>query len=132
MTAAEACEACGRPLGLTARNEDPSTSHDAGRMAAECEGKVRDVRPNTQRHKLLLAYMRCLGPDIGIVSISDEQAASLADLHYQGTCWWKRCSELRQGGFIRVVGHGEGSNGAAVQRCVLTGKGLAKLRELAS
>lgn len=132
MTAAEACEACGRPLGLTARNEDPSTSHDAGRMAAECEGKVRDVRPNTQRHKLLLAYMRCLGPDIGIVSISDEQAASLADLHYQGTCWWKRCSELRQGGFIEPTGQVEGFSGATVRVCTITEKGIAKLRELAS
>lgn len=126
--AAEVCEACGRPLGLTARDDDPSTSHDAGRAVAEREGKVLDVRPGTQRHKLLAVYARL---DWGS-SISDEQAASMADLHYQGVCWWKRCSELRQGGFIRVVGHGEGSNGAAVQRCGLTGKGLAKLRELAS
>lgn len=125
--ATEACEACGRPLGLTARDEDPSTSHDAGRAVAERESKVLDVRPGTQRAKLLAAYGRN-----SFTTLSDEQAASLADLHYQGICWWKRCSELRQGGFIRVVGHGEGSNGAAVQRCGLTGKGLAKLRELAS
>lgn len=125
--AADVCEACGRPLGLTARDEDPSTSHDAGRAVAEREGKVLDVGANTQRHRLLKVY----GRDIQS-ALSDEAAASLADLHYQGVCWWKRCSELRQGGFIRVVGHGEGSNGAAVQRCVLTGKGLAKLRELAS
>lgn len=126
--AADACETCGRPLGLTARDEDPSTSHDAGRAVAGREGKVVIVRAGTQRHKLLRAYHSL---EWGM-AISDEQAASLADLHYQGICWWKRCSELRQGGFIRVVGYGEGSNGAAVQRCVLTGKGLAKLRELAS
>ena len=125
--ATEVCEACGRPLGLTARDEDPSTSHDAGRAGAERESKVLDVRPGTQRAKLLAAYGRN-----SFTTLSDEQAAALADLHYQGICWWKRCSELRQGGFIRVVGHGEGSNGAAVQRCGLTGKGLAKLRELAS
>jgi hypothetical protein len=125
--ATEVCEACGRPLGPTARDDDPSTSHDAGRAVAERESKVLDVRPGTQRAKLLAAYGRN-----SFTTLSDEQAASLADLHYQGICWWKRCSELRQGGFIRVVGHGEGSNGAAVQRCVLTGKGLAKLRELAS
>lgn len=125
--AADVCEACGRPLGLTARDEDPSTSHDAGRAVAEREGKVLDVGANTQRHRLLKVY----GRDIQS-ALSDEAAASLADLHYQGVCWWKRCSELRQGGFIRVVGYGEGSNGAAVQRCVLTGKGIEKLRELAS
>ena len=125
--AAEVCEACGRPLGLTARDEDPSTSHDTGRAAAEREGKVLDVGANTQRHRLLKVY----GRDIQS-ALSDEAAASLADLHYRGVCWWKRCSELRQGGFIEPTGQVEGFSGATVRVCTITEKGIAKLRELAS
>ena len=125
--ATEVCEACGRPLGPTARDDDPSTSHDAGRAVAERESKVLDVRPGTQRAKLLAAYGRN-----SFTTLSDEQAASLADLHYRGVCWWKRCSELRQGGFIEPAGQADGFNGATVRVCTITEKGIAKLRELAS
>lgn len=72
---------------VNARNTDPLTSHLG----------ARDVEPRavSQSHALLRAFNRY--PD-GLI---DEQAAAVADLLHTG--YWKRCSDLRNKGFIAPV-----------------------------
>lgn len=73
---------------MTARATDPLTSHLAD----------RDVRQRslTQRDRLLNAFIS--HPD----GLTDEEAAVAAQLPPR-SCWWKRCSELREQGLIAPV-----------------------------
>lgn len=73
----------------TARTTDPKTSHIAG-------AKVL-VRAGSQRWKVLQAYLQG-------AAIDDEigQITGLASL--PNCCYWKRCSELRQAGYIEPTG----------------------------
>lgn len=77
-----------------ARNTDPTTSHQAA-------DSVRR-RARSQRDILLEAYIAA--PDEGLI---DEEAAQLAEVKMR-SCWWKRCSELRELGFTeRIFEDGE-------------------------
>lgn len=69
-----------------ARNTDPETSHKAGRRVA--------LRAGSQRAKLLAAY------DTMPFPLIDEEAAHLAGITNPKACYWKRCGELRQMGYL--------------------------------
>lgn len=102
-----------------ARNDDPVSSHLA---AVDSHGRV------SQRNRLLLAF--ALGRQV----LSDEQAAELAGVSPR-SCWWKRCSELRETGMISPVVNDYGnqvhvtsSQGKQVMVSAVTPQGLQYLR----
>lgn len=72
--------------GPAVRTADPKTSH-AG-------AKDVNFRAETQKHRILKAYER--GP-----LIADEAAVRSGT---QRSCYWKRCSELREMGLIEPTG----------------------------
>lgn len=106
-------------MSYPARRTDPVTSH---RAARNITGRV------SQCDRLLIQY-HFWGP------MSDEQAASVADMPPR-SCWWHRCSDLRQRGFIDYTIDEAtqqpllitGSLGRQVHVCEITGAGLAYLR----
>jgi hypothetical protein len=65
------------------RDTDPETSEMAAHSVA--------LRAGSQRAIILEAYADG-------TALIDEQAAARAEVHPR-SCWWKRCSELRQGGY---------------------------------
>jgi len=77
------------------------------------------VRAGSQRAKLLAVYVNAVG------GLTDEAAAVLSGLEAKRRCcWWKRCSDLRQAGFITETWWtGISSTGAAVVACEITAKG---------
>lgn len=99
-----------------ARTSDPDTSHAA---AAEIK-----VKAGTQRARLLVAFNRAVGltdeeamyETLGVVSPTSEYS--------------KRCSELREGGFIEPTGETRPGR-AGPQRIVsrITEKGRAWVRD---
>lgn len=96
-----------------ARATDPATSHRAAQAI--------QVRAGSQRHLLLTAYR-------GDAELTDAQAAAAVGLLGTRSCWWKRCSELRDGGFIEVTGTTrDPSTQAEVQTCRITHAGRAAL-----
>lgn len=101
------------------RNSDPHTSK-AG--AQDVSG-----RKITQSMRLLRTY-------VGKVSgQTDDEAAAQAELTH--TCYWKRCSELRQEGYIhtlKIMGSTvtrKGKAGSERIVCWLSDEGLKKLKE---
>jgi len=98
-------------LGAYARTDDPLTSHKA-------ITKSNTLRWGTQCYRLLAEYVR-LGP------LTDEQAAVAAGLTTTARSPWRRCSDLRQAGFIMPAGTERISSAGSPQRvCVVTNKGL--------
>lgn len=71
---------------IPSRKTDPETSRKGERDVA--------MRANTQKHKLLKAY-------VGRRLIADE-AEAIAQTG--GRCPWKRCSELREMGYLELTG----------------------------
>lgn len=94
---------------VAARITDPPSSHKAAEQI--------EVRSGSHRERLLVAYVQSSSP------LSDVQASRAAKMPDR-SCWWKRCSELRQGGFIEVVGEAlDPETGAMVQVCQATDLG---------
>lgn len=120
----ERCPCCHRPLGQTSRSADPATSRAAGADAEGREGAVFGVRPGSHRARMLVAYWNAPA------GLSDVEAAEAAGLDLPGVCWWKRASELRQGGFVEPFGTITGPNGADVMVCRITEAGERRAREL--
>lgn len=101
----------------SARNTDPNTSKaSAGSIA---------MRAGSQRHTILKAYQNALD------GLTDEQAGIQSGLAAKPKCcYWKRCSELRQAGYITVTGLTRASSvGEQQQVCVITQKGRDALQE---
>lgn len=73
-----------------ARKTDPATSKAGASDVA--------YRSGTQKAKLLQAYAQA-----GDRGLTDEEAAELAGLNMR-SCFWKRCGELRQDGYISETG----------------------------
>lgn len=97
-------------LSPVARNTDPSTSKVAAAKA-----------PRVAQSMRLLAMYAAAGEPL-----SDEQAASLAGL--LGTGYWKRCSDLRNAGYIYPTGDTiMGSAGTPVRLCFITHAGRREL-----
>jgi hypothetical protein len=98
-------------LGAYARTDDPLTSHKA-------VTKTNTIRWGTQCYRLLAEYVR-LGP------LTDEEAAVAAGLTATARSPWRRCSDLRQAGYIMPTGTERISTAGSPQRvCVVTNKGL--------
>jgi hypothetical protein len=98
------------------RKEDPITSVlGAG-----------DVKPRrrTQAELLLAEYLNR--------PMTDEEAGMASGLALKPKCcYWKRCSELRAGGFIATTGETRlSSAGSAMQVCEITFKGKIALEAL--
>jgi hypothetical protein len=78
------------------------------------------VRAGSQRWALLMQYLT-YGP------LTNEQAGDLAGLsEKKGCCYWKRCSELLDAGYIEDTGEERRSQAGEMQRvCRVTAKGRA-------
>lgn len=93
-----------------ARNSDPLTSH-LGAVSIS-------YRSGSQKAKLLQAYATA-----GANGLTDEEAAERAGLSMR-SCYWKRCSELRQDGYVAETGQTRlGSAGVARLVCSITNSG---------
>lgn len=101
---------------FSARKTDPHTSHAAAQSIV--------IRAGSQRAQLLQAYR-----DAGASGLTDDEAGVITGLAYKiGCCWWKRCSELRQAGYIQPTSQTRASRaGEAQQVCVITDEGKKKL-----
>jgi hypothetical protein len=98
-------------LGAYARTDDPLTSHKA-------ITKTNTMRWGTQCYRLLVEYVR-RGP------LTDEEAAVAAGLTTTARSPWRRCSDLRQAGYIADTGTERISSAGSSQRvCGVTDKGL--------
>lgn len=101
----------------TVRQSDPSTSRKAGKSAA--------MRSGSQRHRLLSMYANSDG-------LTDEQAGLQAGLAQPGVCYWKRCSELREYGYIQPLGFTRlASTGEQQMVCGITDTGRVAVERLA-
>lgn len=97
-----------------ARTTDPATSHAAAARLGP--------RAGTQRRTVLGVYVEG-------EALTDAQAAARAGLLGTRASWWKRCSELREGGYLAVVGLAtDPTTGQTVQTSALTARGLAAMR----
>jgi|GEM_PF-6516139 len=105
-----------------ARASDPETSHTAARDVL--------VRAGTQRYELLKAY-RLSHAAIAQGGLTDEQAGDWTRISLnRRSCYWRRCSDLRQGGYIADTGRTQlGSAGSRMRLCAITPKGLALLEQ---
>ena len=106
-----------------ARNTDPDTSHMAADQIRERHGEdLRNFTRRNQKWPLLNAYA-------ALLDATDDEAHELAGI--VSKCPWKRCSELRQVGFItRVNERVDPKTKATVMVCQITPAGIEKLREL--
>lgn len=112
-------------LAFHSRMTDPDTSDTAAAVVEDREGGHTVVREGTHKARLLVAYGRASRTDRPY--LTDAQAAEAAGL---GTGGWKRCSDLRTGGFVRQVGETQGEMGTPVMTCELTTKGRQRWSEL--
>lgn len=104
-----------QPSGLV-RASDPSTSRKAAASVV--------MRSGSQRHQLLRQYADCEG-------LTDEQAGMMAGLRRPGVGYWKRCSELRECGYIQPLGFTRlASTGEHQQVCGITDAGRVVLEGL--
>jgi hypothetical protein len=80
--------------------------------------KAMTVRAGSQRAILLAAYD-------SNVYLTDEEAGNVSGLAMlPKCCYWKRCSELRQAGYIRPTGKTRTSSaGVEQQVCEITDEG---------
>lgn len=118
------CPTCHRPF-RSARSTDPETSRDAGDDIEAKEGPPGTIRRGSQRHRLLTAY-----GSWGCPAMTDAEAAGAAAMPVR-SCWWKRCSELRQAGFIAPVGtRHDYETGATARSCRITEAGRSELARL--
>lgn len=103
---------------LGARATDPDTSRAATVSLT--------VRAGSQRHRLLQAYAVVAG------GMTDEEAGNATGLaDSPRCCYWKRCSELRQAGYIAPTGANRSSTaGEAQQVCAITDAGREALDTL--
>ena len=103
---------------LGVRRNDSATS-GAG-------AKAMTVRAGSQRAKLLATYFR-------EQYLTDEEAGRASGLALlPKCCYWKRCSELRQAGYIKPNGKTRiSSAGVEQQVCHITAEGIQVLANIA-
>ena len=77
------------------------------------------VRAGSQRAKLLVEYFRTH-------DLTDEEAGKMSNLaSMPKCCYWKRCGELRQAGYITPTGETRTSSaGVEQQVCMITVEGM--------
>lgn len=99
-----------------ARSSDPATSKEAA--------KAMRIRGASQKAELLRAYADAEH------GLTDEEAGEISGLAASGAGYWKRCSELRNAGYIRRTNETRvGSTGLAQEVCVITEVGRAALMQ---
>ena len=97
------------------RATDPETSVAGAESIA--------YRAGSQKAKLLEAYSRH-----PVAGLTDEEACVEAGLSLR-SCFWKRCSEMRQDGYIFETGQTRlGDAGVARMVCIITPLGLTSLQ----
>jgi hypothetical protein len=108
--------------------DDPNKRHHHPNRGGSADGAYAvTFRAGTQKHKLLRAYRDGK-------ALTDDIAAQRAGLLH--ATYWMRCSELREGGFIRrVIIDGQpaeamGLHGSPRMLCHITAYGRAFLEEL--
>ena len=102
------CDRCSVVVKKMHRRTDPPTS--------EAGAKVVLLRAGTQRHRLLTAYAD--GSELTADEAMRKSGVS------ERSCYWKRISELREGGFIETTGEERAAESGAVQMvCRITVKG---------
>lgn len=103
---------------LGVRSQDGSTSREGARSVA--------LRAGSQRATILGMYW--------VEALTDEEAGHRSTLAQNPKCgYWKRCSELRQAGYIRPTGEVRDSiSGVPQQVCEITEAGREALRALAA
>ena len=101
-----------------ARHTDPPTSH------AAAQSRALRVRAGSQQAALLTAYA-----DAGDYGLTNDGAGVLTGLASRpGCCYWKRCGELLQHGYLADTGVEIRSQVGEMQRvCRVTDKGLAAI-----
>lgn len=101
-----------------ARHTDPPTSH------AAAQSRALRVRAGSQCAALLAAYA-----DAGDYGLTNDGAGVLTGLASRpGCCYWKRCGELLDAGFIAATDDTRTSRAGEAQRvCVITPAGLRAL-----
>jgi hypothetical protein len=99
---------------LGVRRDDSATSGGGA--------KAMTVRAGSQRAKLLTAYYM-------YDDLTDEEAGKASGLSAMPKCcYWKRCSELRQAGYIATTGDTRVSTaGVDQQVCAITDEGIQTL-----
>lgn len=114
------------------RSEDEPTSVGAADDARKREGNLTTFGKNTHRHRLLVTYVRPWQLDERHGGLADNEAADIAGLNKPGTCYWKRCSELRQAGFTELTGavHVDPDSGKEREVCRITDTGRKYLEHL--
>ena len=102
---------------LGVRRKDGATS-GAG-------AKAMTVRAGSQRHLILSRY--------ALEALTDEEAGRMSGLSLlPKCCYWKRCSELRQAGYIKPTGETRVSSaGVEQQVCRITIEGRQVLNTIA-
>lgn len=107
-----------------ARSDGPQTSQDAADRLRLREASLSGFKGGSQKAVILGVY-----DDEGL---TDSEAARAAGLNRSGICWWKRCSELRQIGFIETTGatRPDADSGAEREVCRITDTGRRKLAAL--
>lgn len=104
-------------LASFVRPTDPATS----RMAAE--SPKNRLRWGSQRFMLLYVFRLA-----GTHGLTDEEAGKATGLYASRACYWKRCGELRDLGWIADTGRTRKSDcGHEVIVCAVTQSGLAAL-----
>jgi len=83
------------------------------------------VRAGSQRHLILSRY--------ALEALTDEEAGRMSGLSsLPKCCYWKRCSELRQAGYIKPTGETRVSSaGVEQQVCRITIEGRQVLNSIA-
>lgn len=106
---------------IPSRHSDPETSHRAEKESV--------VRAGTQRALLLAVF-------VDGEPLIAEEAMELAGVNPR-SCWWKRCSDLRNEGYLTwaeidrgVIYQKKSTAGEWCNASVITEKGRQALREL--
>lgn len=110
---------------LGVRSRDGITSREGARSIA--------LRAGSQRVKLLEAY-NAISHMFWADGLIDDEAGYRSGLAQNPKCgYWKRCSELRQAGYIYPTGKFRTSTkGVRQQVCKITDAGKEALRALAA
>lgn len=107
-------------MGIRIKRTEPTKRHRKDDWETSVEG-ARNValREGTQKRLLLEVYAHG-------ATLTDEEAAERAELLH--TCYWKRCGELRELGYIEHNGTTR-MGGAGVHRivCQITPEGQGAL-----
>lgn len=100
------------------------TARPYGAQTSAMAGANVQMRVGSQRWILLAKYA-----EHRLLGLTDEQAGLYTGLADKpGCCYWKRCSELRELGMIKVTDEKRMSRAGEFQRvCVISADGLSVL-----